>query len=74
MLNFCIRHGMTVGEVYERISFKQSRWLEKYICFNTQKTKLANIDFAKDFSKFLYNAFVGKEDVRCEEKDKIRIY
>ena len=31
MLKFYVRHGMIVDKVHEIISFKQSRWLEKYI-------------------------------------------
>ena len=37
MLKFYIRHGMIVDKVHDIISFRQSRWLEKYIKFNTQK-------------------------------------
>ena len=37
MLKFYIRHGMIVDKVHDIISFRQSRWLEKYINFNTQK-------------------------------------
>ena len=37
MLKFYIRHGMIVAKVHDIISFRQSRWLEKYINFNTQK-------------------------------------
>ena len=37
MLKFYVRHGMIVVKVHIVISFKQSRWLEKYINFNTQK-------------------------------------
>ena len=38
MLKFYIRHGMIVDKLHNIISFRQSRWLEKYINFNTQKT------------------------------------
>ena len=37
LLKFYIRHGMVVEKVHEIISFKQSKWLEKNISFNTQK-------------------------------------
>ena len=36
MLKFYIRHGMIVDKVHDIISFRQSRWLEKYRNFNTQ--------------------------------------
>ena len=66
MLKFCIRHGMVVDKVHNIISFGQSRWLEKYINFNTQKRTKAKNDFEKDFYKLLNNAFYGKtmENVR----------
>ena len=37
MLKFYVRYRMIVDEVLEKISFKQSKWLEKQISFNTQK-------------------------------------
>ena len=72
MLKFYIRHGMIVDEVHNIISFKQSRWLEKYISFNTQKRNKAKNDFEKDFYKLLNNAFYGKtmENVRNRLKIK----
>ena len=39
MLKIYLRHGMIVEKVHDVISFKQSRWLEKYINFITQKKK-----------------------------------
>ena len=72
MLKFYIRHGMIIGKVHNVISFKQSRWLEKYISFNTQKRNKAKNDFEKDFYKLLNNAFYGKtmENVRNRLKIK----
>ena len=72
MLKFYIRHGMEVVKIHNIISFKQSRWLEKYISFNTQKRNKAKNDFEKDFYKFLNNAFYGKtmENVRNRLKIK----
>ena len=49
MLKFYIRHGMVVDKVHNIISFRQSRWLEKYFNFNTQKRNQAVNDFEKDF-------------------------
>ena len=69
---FYIRHGMIVDKVHNVISFKQSRWLEKYISFNTQKLNKSKDDFEKDFYKLLNNAFYGKtmENVRNRLKIK----
>ena len=79
MLKFYVRHGMIVEKIHEIISFKQSKWLEKYISFNTQKRNKAKNDFEKDFFKLLVNSAFGKflENVRNRseleliEKDKI---
>ena len=60
MLHFYLRHGMIVDKFHNIISFGQSRWLEKYINFNTQKRNQAVNDFEKDFYKLLNNALYGK--------------
>ena len=72
VLKFYLRHGMIVDKVHNIMSFKQSRWLEKYIYFNTQKRSQAVNDFEKDFYKLLNNAFYGKtmENVRNRLKIK----
>ena len=66
MLKFYVRHGMVVEKIHEIISFKQSKWLEKYISFITQKRSKAKKEFEKDFCKLLVNAAFGKmmENVR----------
>ena len=51
---------MKVDQAHEIISFKPSRWLEKYIYFITQKRYQAVKDFEKDFNKLRNNAFYGK--------------
>ena len=72
MLKLYIRHGMIVEKVHNIISFKQSRWLEKYIIFNTRKRNKAKKDFEEDFHTLLNNAFNGKtmENVRNRLKIK----
>ena len=72
MLKFYVRHGMIVDKVHKIVSFRQSRWLEKYINFNTQKRNQAVNDFEKVFYKLLNNAFYGKtmENVRNRLKIK----
>ena len=66
MLKFYVRNGMIVEKNLEIISFKQSKWLRKYINFNTQKRNQAVNDFEKDFYKILKNTFYVKtmENVR----------
>ena len=66
MLKFYVRHGMVVEKILENISFKQRKWLEIYISFNTQKRNKAKNDFEKDLFKLLINAVFGKflENIR----------
>ena len=72
MLKFYLGHGMIVDKVHKIISFRQSRWLAKYINFNTQKRNQAVNDFEKDFYSLLNNTFYGKtmENVRNRLKIK----
>ena len=72
MLKFYLRHGMIVDKVHSIISCKQSRWLEKYINFNTQKRNQAANDFEKDFYKLLNNAFYGKTTENVRNRLKIK--
>ena len=74
MLKFYIRHGMVVERVHNIISFKQSRWLEKYISFITQKRNQALNDFEKDFYKLLINAFYGKSMENVRNRLKIKFF
>ena len=43
---------MIVDKAHEIISLKQTKWLEKYISFNTKKGSLSKNDFEKDFIKY----------------------
>ena len=49
-----------VEKIPELISFKQSKWLEKKMNFNTQKRNKSKNDIKKGFYKLLTNAFYGK--------------
>ena len=69
MLKFYVRHGMEVVKVHTVISFKQCKWLEKYIGFNTQKRNKAENEFEKDFYKLESNSFYSK----TMENDRNRI-
>ena len=74
MLKFYLRHGMIVDKVHNIISFRQSRWLEKYNNFKTQKRNQAVNDFEKDFYKLLNNAFYGKTMENVRNRLKINFF
>ena len=59
-LKVYVRHGTVVEKVHETISFKQNKWLEKKISFNTQKRNRAKNEFKKDFYKLSVTAVFGK--------------
>ena len=73
VLKFYVGHGLVVKQVHRVISFKQNKWLEKYIDFNTQKRNQAVNDFEKDFYKLLNNAFYGKTMKNVRNRCKIEI-
>ena len=72
-LKFYVRHGMIVEKVHNVISFKQSRRLQKYISFNTQKRNKAKNDFEKDLYKLLNNAFHGKTMENVRNRIKVEL-
>ena len=64
---------MIDDKIHDIISFKQSKLLEKYILFKTQKRNQAVNDFEKEFYKLLNNAFSGMtmENVRNRLKQTL---
>jgi hypothetical protein len=65
-LKFYLEQGMKLKQVHNVIRFKQSKWLKKWIDFDTEKRKKADNDFEKDLFKLMNNAVFGKtmEDVK----------
>ena len=47
MLKFYVGQGMIIGKVHNKISFRQSKWLEKNISFKTQNHNWAKNKFEK---------------------------
>ena len=71
MLKIYVRHGMIVENIHDLISFRQSKRLEKYISFITQKRNRAENDFEKDFFKLPVNAAFGKMMENLQNRLKI---
>ena len=74
MLKIYVEHGAIVEKIREIISFKQSKWLENYVSFNTQKRNRSKNEFEKDFYKLLINAFFGKTLENIRNRLKIDIF
>ena len=74
MLKFYVRHGMVVEKIHEFISFKQSKLLEIYISFNTQKRNRAKNDFEKDFFNILVNAAFGNSLENIRNRLRLEIF
>ena len=66
MLKLYVRHGMIVDKIHELISFKQRKWLQKYVSSNTTFTY-----FEKEFYKLLNFAFFGKMLENMRDRFKI---
>ena len=73
-LKLYVRHGMVVENIHETFSFKQNKWLEKYINFKTQKRNKAKKEFEKNFYKLLNNAFYGKTMENLRNRLRLEIF
>ena len=66
ILKFYLRMGMQIERVRSAIRFRQKRFVEPYIKYNSSKRAVARNAFEKDYYKLKNNSFFGKtmEDVR----------
>ena len=64
---------MKLAEVHRILKFKQSDWLEKYIDFNTDKTRNAANSFEKFFFKLINNRTFRKTMGNVTKRINIRL-
>ena len=64
-----IEGGLKLTKVHRVLSFKQSRWLEKYVKLNTNLRVTSTDPCMRDFAKLMNNSCFGKF---CEDTKKHR--
>ena len=54
-LQFYVSHGMKLVRIHRILQFRQARWMEPYIRFNTEQRKLAKSSEEKNLFKLANN-------------------
>ena len=72
-LQFYLEQGLVLKKIHRVLSFSQSRWLEKYIEFNTLQRTLSKSNFGKDFFKLMNNSVFGKTQENLRNRINVEI-
>jgi hypothetical protein len=72
-LKLYLQLGMKLTRIHRVVEFAQSRWMAKYIEFNTSMRTKAKTDFEKDFFKLMNNSVFGKTMENVRNRVNIRL-
>ena len=73
-LKFYLEIGCVITKINCYVSFDHSRWLEKYIMFNTEMRTKAKNDFEKDFFKLMNNSYFGKTMENVKKRKNFKVH
>ena len=71
-LKQAIQNGLRVMQTHRILKFNQSRWLKKYINFNTDLRNKSKKMFGRDTFKLIINAVFGKIMENVENRKDIK--
>ncbi|KAJ3632264.1 hypothetical protein MTP99_009279 [Tenebrio molitor] len=59
-LQQCLKNGLVLKNIHRVLKFKQCKWLEPYVAYNTKLRANASNDFEKKLYKLFNNTIYGK--------------
>lgn len=72
-LKQAINNGLMVMRTHRVLKFEQSKWLKKYVDFNTKLRNESTTKFGKDLFKLIINAIFGKTMENVEKRKDIKL-